>query len=72
MHRKKITAHKDPPWINHDIKKAMKNQKKLYDHAKLIAGVFIIRSVTKLSINGTVPEFWTPHFWTVTSVLEIL
>ena len=32
--RKKITAHKDLPWINHDIKKAMKNQSRLYDHAK--------------------------------------
>ena len=32
--RKKITARKDLPWINRDIKKAMKNCKRQYDHAK--------------------------------------
>jgi len=32
--RKKITARKDLPWINQDIKKAMKNCKRSYDRAK--------------------------------------
>ena len=32
--RKKIRAHKDLPWITRDIKKAMINRKKLYDHAR--------------------------------------
>jgi len=32
--QKKITAHKDLPWINQDIKKAMKNCKRLYDCVK--------------------------------------
>ena len=46
--KKKIKAHKDLPWITHDIKKAMKHQRQLYDYAKLKkAGVLIVRLVIK-------------------------
>ena len=32
--KKKSKARKDLPWITHDIKKAMKHQRQLYDYAK--------------------------------------
>ena len=48
---KKIKAHKDLPWITYDIKKAMKNRNKLYDHASNVipkkAGILIVRPVIK-------------------------
>ena len=32
--KQKIKACKDLPWITHDIKKAMKHRRQLYDYAK--------------------------------------
>jgi len=48
MPRKKITARKNLPWINRDIKKAMKNRKRLYDSAKQYnTGVPIVKLVIR-------------------------
>jgi len=32
--QKTCKSQKDLPWLNHDIKKDMRNRKRLYDHAK--------------------------------------
>ena len=32
--KKKLKSRKDLPWLTRDIKRAMKNSKKLFDHAK--------------------------------------
>ena len=68
-HHNYTKARKDLPWIIHGINRAMKSQKKLYDHSKQCnteeswhayqeAHNKVNKMVNQL-MNGTVLESWT-------------